>query len=393
MTRKLLSSTDVGDANRARLLRALYRNGAMSRANLADYLGVSRATITAIVTGLMNSGMLRELPQGPVSRAGGKPPKPLWFTDGVIGAVYVSGSSVDVALVSTDGRIVDKQQGAFDEVRSDLVVAGLRERFDAVLGGQELLGVGVAVAGTVDSTKGLSLVSHRTPFATNLPLGPLLEQWYGVPAAVDLHPRVQGIGDHWFGRGRQLDNFASVFADDVIGVGLIQDGQVVRGLGGAGGEVGHMVVDMSGEECECGRRGCWETVASVSWLRRWAHAQGLRLPAVRPLTFLSEAADDGHLLAAQALQSYAQRLGLGLANMEQLLGVGTYIIHGAPTDAGERLRHLVEAATIEGSPRRDPQPRVIFAEVPDEMTLLGAAGLVLARAFPTFERATAAPRD
>lgn len=385
MRNRLLSSATIGEANRALVLRTLYRNGPMSRANLASHLNVSRTTITAIVASLIEAGMLKELAATAVTSSGGKPPKPLWFAEALVGAVYISAATIDVALVSTEGRIVDRVDGHFtsnDDPTS--TTQRLRERFDELFRGQALLGIGVGVAGTVNTTEGRSLISHRTPFVTNLPLGSLLTQWYGVPTAVDVHPRVQGLGDQWFGLGRELDNFVSVYADEVLGVGMIQEGKTLRGADGAGGEAGHMVVDRMGRLCECGRTGCWETVATTLWLRTRAIELGMPKPELLGPALLAQQAEQGSTAAARLLHEYGEGLGLGLANIEQLLGLGTYIIHGAATQGGEKLRQILHQSLVAGSPQRDTEPQVLFATDPDEMTILGAAARLLSRVYTPF---------
>ncbi|MDF1489264.1 ROK family transcriptional regulator [Tessaracoccus caeni] len=380
MQKRLLNSADVGETNRARVMRTLYRHGPLSRAALAAQLGVSRATITAIVTPMLQSRTLEELPQVAVTKAGGKPPKPLWFGEVRIGAIHLSETRVDVGLVSADGSILELVQTPFAAEPGEDERELLRARFDEVFGGQKMLGIGVGISGTVNTVEGRGLVSHRAPVATDYAVGPLLTSWYGVPAVVDLHPRVQCIGDQWFGLGRELDDFVSLFAGEVMGVGIVQDGRVTRGFEGAGGEAGHMVVDVNGQRCVCGRIGCWETVATLPWLREEGRRRGVPVTTV---SGLAQLASSGDPVAGELFEAYGRMLGVGLANIEQLLGLGSYIVHGAPVQGGDDLRAVIERELVSGSPRRGQDPTVLFAEEPDQMTILGCAALVLSSTYVT----------
>lgn len=374
----LLSSSDVGYVNRARIMRLLYSHGVLARADLATRLGVSRATIGAIVQPLLDDHVLVEQPPRPVGGSGGKPPRPLWFgTERTVGAVYLSADQCIVAAVRMDGVIVAVDESVVADVDPEILVDQLLDSCKRVLDGHRLVGVGVAFAGTVDTaTRGL-IANYRRPAVGLVPVTHRLGDALRVPVFVDHHPRIQAFGDAWFGLGRDLDSFASVVTGEVLGVGIVQGGQVVRGVRGAGGEAGHMVVDINGRQCLCGRRGCWETVATLGWLREEAGVLGLPFAGEMSSERLVAGAGDGPGDHRDLLDRYAAAVALGLANMEQLLGVGTYILHGDAVGGGATMLDLLQRQLIQNSPQRQPTPRVLLAYQPDHSTLLGATGLVL----------------
>lgn len=378
----LLSSSHVGDANRARLIRLLYVYGPQSRTELAQHLGVSRSTISAVVQPLLDQEVLVEQAPRAPGRSGGKPSRPLWFGTGhSVGAVFLSPDELTVALLGMDGtiRVIEGIDLTADDY-PDLGTTVL-EHCLAVFGGRSMVGIGAAFAGMVDTTDGVLLENYRRPSINRMPVGTALATAFDVPVFVDHHPRIQALGDAWFGLGRDLDCFASVVTGEVLGAGYVQGGQVERGIRGAGGEAGHMVVDMNGRWCPCGRRGCWETVATLGWLRDQAAAAGLPDASSVTAASLCEGAAAGSAVHKELLDRYAHSIALGLANLEQLLGLGTYIIHGDVAASGEPLRQAVEERLVRASPRRAPAPRVLFAEQPDLTTILGATGLVLSKLF------------
>ncbi|MBB4914799.1 ROK family protein [Streptosporangium saharense] len=380
----LISPNTVSQVNRARVLQALYDVGPLSRADLARLTEVSRATIGSIVQPMIDSEMLAEGDPQPSSAAGGKPSRPLWFSPNSppIAAVHLLPGHVETALVSAGGTILTTASREYpaDTRDADLVVDAVADALDELFAPNRpaALGVGIAVGGMVNTDSGTIVQVNLAPGLAGLPIGPLIADRTGLPVYVDLHPRVQALGDRWFGQGRGLSTFASLYAGEALGVGLVLNGSVHRGPGGAGGEIGHSIVQVDGLPCRCGQRGCWETIATHRWLRD--EAARLNLPSASTLTVgpLTRLAAKGHPGAAQLFDRYVDNLAVGITNIQQLLAPGLFILHGDVVAGGEALRGKIEwrvrqrTAAHPGS-----QPQIAFSALHDDSTLLGAAGLVL----------------
>lgn len=378
----LLSTVDVGSMNRARVMRFLYTHGPLTRSELAVQLHVSRATIGSVIQSLLDAGVLVEQEPLAVGAQGGKPARPLWFnSERALGAVYLSSQECVVARVGMDGVVAARCSVPIthdDHPRlTNEIVDACQEVFD----GSRPAGIGVALAGMVDTTTGELIANYLRPGIGRWPIGEFLRQSLQVPVFADHHPRVQAFGDAWFGLARELDSFASIYTGEVLGVGMFQNGQILRGPRGAGGEAGHMVVDLDGQQCLCGRRGCWETVATLDWLRRTARDRGLANAETISSARLVREAEEGSATAQGLLEAYVAHLSVGLVNLEQIVGLNTYIIHGDVTGGGETMRTMIEERLIAYSPRREPAPRVLFASDPDDSTLMGAAGMVLSNVY------------
>jgi len=379
----VLTAADLGAANRSRLIRTLHRDGPQSRAELAAALGVSRATVTTIVQPVLDAGLLVEQePVQPAARRGngraGKPARPLWFSDAVLlGGVYISGDGVHCAVLRMDGEVVRETRTPLErEGTADGVLAACRAFFAET----PLMGIGVAAAGMVDTEAGVILEIYRAPELTGMAIGPQLSEVIGVPVVVDHHPRVQAIGDLWFGAGRELTSFASLHTGAVLGAGMVHHGRVLRGDRGAGGEVGHVVVDAGGERCVCGRIGCWETIATLPWLRREAERAGL--DAAQEMTCATLVVQAETVPAAEALlRRYLRNIAQGIADLEQVLGLQRYLVHGDVGHGGRRAEEIL-AEELDGMlNRRRALPSVTAVADDDRSTLLGAAGLLLSATF------------
>ncbi|MGW9598312.1 ROK family protein [Streptomyces albidoflavus] len=291
-----------------------------------------------------------------------------------LGAAELVPGQVRAAVVSMAGRVLDRTEVSYDAAGAtgedlDQALAEVAE----LLAAHDLQGVGVAAAGLVDPLAGLILEVNDVPALRGYPVAERLGALTGAVVRVEQRARLQVLGDRWFGAGRGRRTFASVSTGEVLGVGVLYDGEVMAPPGGRSGA--HMTVSASGERCTCGSRGCWKTLATTGWLRSRARAAGLAQASLDELVRSEDAP------AGQVVEEYAHNLALGLVNVQQLFAPGLFILHGEAREGGERFRTLVEerlreAVAFAGA----EQPRVLVGTAAvDDVALLGGAGLVLSR--------------
>ncbi|MFG2478521.1 ROK family protein [Streptomyces fagopyri] len=291
----------------------------------------------------------------------------------MLGGVELVPGRVRAAVLSMSGSVVDKAEASYDAATArpadiDAALALAAGVFD----GHDLVGVGVAAAGLVDPGAGLINEVNDVPALHGYPVTARLGALTGVAVRVEHRARLQVLGDRWFGAGRGRRTFASVSTGEVLGVGILYDGEVLAPAGGRSGA--HMTVSASGDACTCGGRGCWKTVATTRWLRARARAAGLGDGV--SLAALVERDDEA---ARRTVAEYAENVALGLVNVQQLFAPGLFVLHGEAREGGERFRTL-----IEGRLRSDVAsvgaelPQVLVSEAAvDDVALLGGAGLVL----------------
>jgi predicted NBD/HSP70 family sugar kinase len=382
--RSLISASAVGSVNRGRVLQTLFDLGPTSRAELARQTGVNRATITGIIQPLVDRRILVEGEPLPSSEGGGKPARPLWFAGDAqpICGVLMMHDGVRSCLVSLDGRIDAEAEEAFpvDAKGVDALAAVIGTCVERTLSRAHRapFGIGVAASGMVDTDHGRIVAVNLAPLLAGFDLGPYLEGRFGLPAVVDHHPRALLVGDRWFGQGRGRRIFAAIYTGDVLGASLYLDGHLYRGPAGAGGEIGHTFVQVDGEVCRCGRRGCWETIATTGWLRR--EAARLRLPEAAAMTSarLVALVDAGAPGAAGLLDRYARNVAVGIANLQQIMAPGVYILHGDVAAGGRRLVEAIGTHVRDLVPARPGgEIELLAGDLEDDAALRGAAGLVL----------------
>jgi predicted NBD/HSP70 family sugar kinase len=379
-----LSSSLVGSTNRRRVIEALFDHGPMSRAELARQAGVNRTTISGIVQPLLDQQLLVEGEPMPAKEGGGKPARPLRFSPDarpICGALVMPGS-VRSALVTLDGHILAEEEHAFapDAAGPEPIVEAVATAISRTLAPARRapLGIGVAVGGMVDTDLGAIVRVNLVPALNGVALGDALKQRFSLPVLLDHHPRALLVGDRWFGKGRNVRDFAVVYTGEVLGGALYLDGHLQRGFAGAGGELGHTFVQVDGALCRCGRRGCWDTIATLGWLRAEARTAGLpdadRMDSHR----LADLAANGAAGAAALLDRYARNIAVGIANLQQTVAPNRFILHGDVVGGGEAMIAAILRHVRDLVPWR-PRGEITFetGETEDRAALLGAAGLVL----------------
>ncbi|AGB73456.1 XylR-type repressor [Rhizobium freirei PRF 81] len=380
----LIAARTLGIANRGRLLQALYDMGPSSRVELARVTGASRATIGGIVQPLINQSILEEGDLVPPDRSGGKPATKLWFSKGAkpICAVRLMHDRVHTCLVSLEGELyaqheVDLAKDLTDAADAFQIVSACIEK-SVASADQEVLGIGMAVAGELNPQTGSIAAMDFAPYLHGFPIKAELAKRFGVPACVDQDARALLVGDRWFGQGRGQRNFAVVYIGQSLGAALYVDGHPYRAAGGKHCQIGHTIVQLNGQMCRCGRRGCWETIATLPWLRGEARARGLPQAGLLDASRLVWLAETGAKGAKELLEDYASNISVGLVNLQQLMAPSCITLHGDIVHGGKLMLDLIRKSVrqLMFNPG-DNEIALALGDREDVAGLRGAAGLVV----------------
>jgi glucokinase len=305
--------------------------------------------------------------------------------------VDLGGTKLAVGLMDERLYVLERTVGATVVDSAEGCLADILARIDEVV---ERAGGG-APASTVDFARGRVVVSTNLPLA-DVPLRDILQERYGVPAAVDNDATVACISEHRFGVGVGVDEMLMLTLGTGIGGGIVARGRVYRGLSGAAAELGHMVVEADGRPCQgnCPSRGCLEAYASGYGLEVSAR----QVAELKPDSALGRAAAAGRRLDGRLIAELAQRndadalliieatgemLGVGLANLTNIFNPALIVIGGGVAGLGERLlkpaRRVLAARAL--APQRE-EVRVVTARFGEEAGMVGAAALALTEYFP-----------
>lgn len=325
-----LTPSSRTDVNRSAILARLGASGPASRADLARGLGVSPALMTQLSRDLLAEGLLVELQQAPSS--GGRPAQLLGLAESAGHAVGVKVVADHVALVEVaiDGRVVRSASEPFDATSTTFLgdlVSRVRHFLDGSTG-ERLLGIGVGVPGTVDSP-GSGVVDAMTLGWHQVALGDTLRRALGLPVIVENNVNALAIAERIYGFGRTHDNLLLVTIGTGIGAGIVMDGSVLRGAGGAG-EAGHIPVSDGGPLCACGNSGCLEAHIGEDALVRTARERGI-IPDSGGIGALRSAADSGDAAAVAVFGEAGHILGRALAGIVHVLDPALVVLAGEGT--------------------------------------------------------------
>jgi len=369
------------------VLRHVADRGRLSRAAIAHETGLNKTTVSSLVGELIELGLVRETElelRGTV----GRPALPVELSGrGVaglgleIGVDYLAVRADDLGGVERHRAVSagDNRGRPMDAVLDDL--AGLAGEALAALSHVGVLTAGAVVAlpGLVDSA-GRLLVAPNLGW-TDVSVPEQLTERLGsppFPLRADNEANLGALAELWLGAGRRLRDFIYVSGERAgVGSGIVVGGELFRGAGGLGGELGHMTVDPDGDLCACGSRGCVETRVGLGAL---VAAAGLDPAAGDDELALS--AEVGEARTLEALTAAGHWLGVGVASAANLLNprgivLGDYLATLAPWLA-PGVEHELGVRVL--SAQWDV-PAVVSSAMGAEAAVRGASALALRRVY------------
>ena len=375
-------SETVRRANLSAILRELHTRGPQSRSDLVARTGLTRSAIRALIGELVLTGLVAEergTPQGTPGRPSPLVrPSPDW---GFVLALEIAVDSLAAAVVGLNGEVIDlvrvdrpRDRSPVDVTVADLAALAqtLRERLP---GQGELIGIGVAVVGTVRRSDGFVSMAPNLRWR-DVPLGELLTEALGtsLPIVVANEADLGALAEWRRGAAVGKDHVLFISGEVGVGGGVIIDGRQLTGATGYGGEIGHMPVNPNGGKCRCGSVGCWETeVGERALLRRAGRPRDAGREGVDALLVEAEAGAKG---ALKALDTVGRWLGVGIAGLVNVFNPQVVVAGGL----FGRIYPFVEDRLMTELARLTlPQSREVVEVVPATLgvdaALLGAAEL------------------
>ena len=374
----------IRSINRSILLNVIKTEGEVSRVALAHMTGLSPATVTTITGQLIQEGLVFEKATG--NSTGGRPPIMLALNPrgGFVIGIKLMESKAVGAITDLNASILAKDAIELPDTQVNTSVETLvalvnRLVQQAGIKKKQLMGVGIGLAGVVDFSQGI--VKQNPIFGwKNINLRELLEARMRVPVYIDNDVNTLTLGEKWLEPGKPEDNFIVITLGRGIGMGIVINGQIYRGKGGGAGELGHIMMDPNGPLCNCGRRGCLETLLSDRALV--AEAQQKVSADVCDLDDLIARMKAGDQNAALIFTRAGKLLGYQIANLVNLFDPKLIIISGEGIRMGDvffsAVRNTFNQDVMPGL-AEDTEIRV--NSWGDDIWALGAASLVIAEIF------------
>jgi glucokinase len=306
-------------------------------------------------------------------------------TESLVFAVDLGGTHLRVALVDDAGRILKqlKQETPKGDSANCIIDALVRAAQQWESDKLPVVATSIMVPGAVDSEKSVVLQAPNLPSLVNFALKEELERRLGWPVYLENDANAAAVGEMWMGAARDCRDVVSVTLGTGVGGGVILDGKLWRGSHGSAGEIGHTTVDpFSGLKCKCGNTGCLELFASATAIVRMARENLSLFPESRlkcdglTAAKVYGAGRNGDELALAVFKRFGMYLGIGLANLINLIDPQIIVISGGAVNgwdlfAPEMYRQVEERAFRTTA----QQVKIARAECGDNAGLLGAAWL------------------
>ena len=381
--------------NRLTILQLLRAEGPISKANLARISTISPPTVSKVIDNLHANGLAEVVGTSTPSATGGKRARLYRFNSSAVrvGAVLMAVDGLSAAICDGEADLILKAFRSFGANRSPKTVAAaivalLKELLGELsLTPRDLLGVGIGVPGLTDSANGIvNFVPHLRGWR-DVPLGRWLVDALQVPVLLDNESHVQALAEYYRGQGSDCDSLICVETGIGLAAAFLFNGQLYRGAGNTAGEVGHMTIQEDGPLCECGNRGCWEVLASITWLANQAR-QALQSGRQSSIPLLDEVkaqaaavyaaalADDA--LALELMSAHGRHFGIGIANLINALNPRRIILHGESVAGGlPFLRAILQTVQERTLKRPREMVEIVFSDLGDDVGLIGATSLVM----------------
>jgi len=395
MSQKKADQVWVRKINRAIILQVFRTHPTLSRARLAVETGLNPSTVSSIVGELIQEDLIREADL--IQSSTGRPGRLLELNpeDGCALGIEINVDYIEFLITDFAANVLWRQkQSIAPEIGQEeimLQVSHLAKKASAFVQDRKshLLGVGVGVPGLVDVSSGLLRIAPNLHW-TNIPIRDVLAKHFDCPIYVENEANAAALGEYYFGAVRNVKDFIYLSAGIGLGSGIVIGGKLFRGMFGYAGEAGHMTLDVNGELCGCGKHGCWETFVgprAVEQRVQSSLASGAKSimsdmvkGEIRNIVFddVLKAAKMGDQTAMDALAKVAFYLGIGIANLVNILDVEVIVLGGALNKASsfimEDIERAVSAYTL--APERE-HLRIIPSAHGTDACVMGAIALVL----------------
>lgn len=361
---------------------ALIRDGAVTtRTEVGRITGLSRTAVAARVSTLQARGLVLE--RAEATSTGGRPPAQLVFNAdaGVVLAAAIGRSRTQLGVCNLAGEVltiadVDQEIG----IGPHELMPDIAKRLEALLDEagrrhDEVLGVGLSIPGTADTTLGCSLDSPTMSGWDGIPLPPYLHELTTAPILLDNDANVIVLAERRGQRDR-FDDMLLIKASTGLGAGIVAGGVLQRGSVGGAGEFGHTKIPAAaGIACRCGDTGCLEAIAGGWALVRTMQQQGHGVGHIRDLVDLALGGDPE---ARRLIRVSGRHIGEVLAGAVNLLNPEAMVIAGDMSKAYDILvAGLRETVYGNATALATRELQILPSTHGDQSGVIGSAAMVL----------------
>ncbi|SFD54085.1 glucokinase [Lentibacillus persicus] len=302
--------------------------------------------------------------------------------------IDIGGTTVKMGLIDHEGNIISKWEIPTNKAdNGTFIVSDIWKSISSNVDKGTIKGIGIGAPGFIDSTSGHVYEAVNIGWK-NIDLSSEMHSYSGLPVYAANDANVAALGENWKGSGNRTKNLFALTLGTGVGGGVIVNGDILDGANGTAGEIGHTTVFPDGYLCNCGRRGCLETIASATGMVRQALekieqnpeselAERYRLNGSITTRDIVELAKNGVKSCSDIMAYTADVLGFSIANAAVILNPSKILIGGGVSKAGNDFIQLIEEAFRRYALRRVSEGcELRSAQLGNDAGIIGAAFLV-----------------
>jgi len=308
--------------------------------------------------------------------------------------IDLGGTNIAAGLVDLDGNIIYKdsvptqRQRQYQEIIKDMAMLAKEVIEKSNVPMEKVKSIGVGSPGTPDCKNGIIVYNNNLNFR-NVPIREEMQKYLDLPVYVDNDANCAALAESAAGAAKGTKTSVTITLGTGIGSGIIIDGKVYSGFNFAGGEIGHTVIVVDGEQCTCGRKGCWEAYASATALIRQTKRAAVENPesAINKLVdgdldkidakTAFDAAKLGDETGEAVVKQYIKYIAEGVINVINIFMPEVLVIGGGVCKEGDYLlnplKEMVKAGVY--SKEEIPQTQIKTAQLGNDAGIVGAAML------------------
>jgi len=377
------NSMEVRRSNLRLLLMTIRNNDRISKRELERLTGLSWGTISFLVSDLIKNGYI--VPVGKQSTQSGRWPDTFSINSDnyyVVG-LFISMNSIDAMVTDLKGSILKEWKRFLVRQEYSCIMDTLLSFLDEIIletyADKEIVSIGIAIQGTVDTKNGISV--YFSPFQNweNVPLKDIIENRYHIPTVIMHDPNCLMAAEQVKGELYKKDiKNAVMISTDGLGISLMLNGQLYLGSHNAAGEFGHVPIVENGAVCPAGHRGCLlEYATAAGIMRRLLEEvnQGTTTSVdMNNLNFkaMISAAENGDKLCLRLFHRLGEYLGIGISGFANVMDPEIVILHGDLVPAAHLFLKPLQDK-LDAHLYRDTPIKLLLSKTGDNATVFGAA--------------------
>ena len=373
--------------NKSIILNKIRTSEPISRAQIAKDTKLTPPTVSSIVKELIEQELVRESDLG--ESKGGRKPTMLHINNNAFYVVGVDAGpeTVECILADLSGKIVERVSSKLNiPITNGQFIRILKENIHKILHTSKpyhdkILGIGVAMHGVVDIETGTSLVAPNLDLR-NIPIKQKLEEEFNLVVNVENDARAMALGESWFGGHGDADSMVAVNIGRGVGSGVVINGKLYHGAQDIAGEIGHMTIDINGEICECGSRGCLQTFASGVAIAERTRKKLEEKSETITGEEVYKLAESGNTAYIEILEETGMIIGIGLTNLIHLINPRKIVLGGGVMKSKKfilpKIKQTIEQRVLSPAAK---ETEVTVTKLGEDATLLGAVSLLLVELF------------